>query len=196
MERTSEMKRVGREIEEVLPCRTNCHIRTRGSHEEVRRIRSRMEPGKKDKQRNGTSKIEPMEQKPIKILYQPLKAKWYRMIEAGIKNEEYREPTVYWVRRLFHCDMYFDWCKESKWCFGCSSLNELASMKKNTDYTHVQFSLSYPKKGDESRRMTFELKGIEYREGREEWGAEKGKKYLVEVLGRRTTLDGEKLWEE
>ena len=25
---------------------------------------------------------------------------------------------------------------------------------------------------------------------------EKGKKYLVEVLGRRTTLDGTKLWED
>ncbi len=136
-----------------------------------------------------------MEQKPIKILYQPLKAKWYRMIETGEKPEEYREATVYWVRRLFHCDLYFDWCNESHWCYGCSSLNELASMKKNTNYTHVQFSLGYPKKDDESRRMTFELKRIEYREGCEEWGAEKGKKYLVEVLGRRTTLDGTKLWE-
>ena len=66
--------------------------------------------------------------------------------------------------------------------------------EKNTDYTHVQFSLGYPKKGDTSRRMTFELLRIEYREGRKEWGAEKGKKYLVEVLGRRTTLDGTKLW--
>lgn len=137
-----------------------------------------------------------MEQKLIKILHQPLKAKWYRMIEAGIKPEEYRESTVYWVRRLFHCDLYFDWCKESKFCIGCHSLNELATKTNNTDYTHVQFSLGYPKKDDASRRMTFELKGIEYREGREEWGAEKGKKYLVEVLGRRTTLDGTKLWED
>ena len=40
------------------------------------------------------------------------------------------------------------------------------------------------------------IEAIEYREGREEWGAEKGKKYLVEVLGRRTTLDGTKLWED
>jgi hypothetical protein len=145
---------------------------------------------------NGTSKIEPMEQKPIKILHQPLKAKWYRMIESGIKPEEYREATVYWVRRLYHCDLYFDWCKESKFCIGCSAINELVTKTNNTDYTHVQFSLGYPKKDDESRRMTFELKAIEYRKGREEWGAEKGKKYLVEVLGRRTTLDGTKLWED
>lgn len=28
-----------------------------------------------------------MEQQKIKILYQPLKAKWYRMIESGEKPE-------------------------------------------------------------------------------------------------------------
>lgn len=37
---------------------------------------------------------------------------------------------------------------------------------------------------------------VAIKHGREEWGAEKGKKYLVEVLGRRTTLDGTKLWED
>lgn len=59
-----------------------------------------MEPGKKDKQRNGTSKIGPMEEQIIKILHQPLKAKWYRMIESGEKPEEYREATAYWLKRL------------------------------------------------------------------------------------------------
>lgn len=125
-----------------------------------------------------------MEQKKIKILYQPLKTKWYRMIEASIKTEEYREPTAYWCKRFIGLDFLpFSYRK------GYSDLNAIG-------YTHVQFSLGYPKKGDESRRMTFELKGIVFREGREEWGAEKGKKYLVEVLGRRTTLDGTKLWKK
>lgn len=111
-----------------------------------------------------------MEQKQIKILHQSLKTKWYRMIETGEKTEEYREHGPYWCQRI-----------QPSPC---------------PQYTHVQFSLGYPKKNDATRRMTFELKAIEYREGREEWGAEKGKKYLVEVLGRRTTLDGTKLLED
>lgn len=123
----------------------------------------------------------------IKILYQPLKAKWYRMIESGIKTEEYREG-FYWTKRLCRSKGDCDWG-------GYCAVSHCTKKGVPTDYTHVQFSLGYPKKDDESRRMTFELKGIVYREGREEWGAEKGKKYLVEVLGRRTTLDGTKILE-
>lgn len=125
-----------------------------------------------------------MEQQKIKILHQSLKAKWYRMIEAGEKPEEYREDTPYWCVRFFGLSILLFSYRN-----GYQNINKAG-------YTHVQFSLGYPKKGDESRRMTFELKRIEFREGREEWGAEKGKKYLVEVLGRRTTLDGTKLWED
>lgn len=125
-----------------------------------------------------------MEQKPIKILYQPLKAKWYRMIEAYIKLEEYREATPYWCKRFLGVN-------------GLALAYRLGTRDVNkAGYTHVQFSLGYPKKDDESRRITFELKGVFYRTGNEAWGAEKGKKYLVEVLGRRTTLDGTKLLEE
>ena len=125
-----------------------------------------------------------MQPQKIKILYQPLKAKWYRMIEAGEKSEEYLEATSYWCKRFLGVE-------------GLAIAYRLGTKDVNkAGYTHVQFSLGYPKKDDESRRMTFELKRVEYREGREEWGAEKGKKYLVEVLSRRTTLDGTKLWEE
>lgn len=124
-----------------------------------------------------------MKQKKIKILYQPLKAKWYRMIERGVKKEEYREASRYWCKRFMGLESILFSYRN-----GYEDINQAG-------YTHVQFSLGYPKKGDESRRMTFELKGIEYREGREEWGAVKWKKYLVEVLGRRTTLDGTKLRE-
>ena len=126
-----------------------------------------------------------MQLQKIKILHQSLKAKWYRMIESGEKPEEYREG-FYWAKRLCRTKGDCDWG-------GYCDVRLCKTKGVPTDYTHVQFSLGYPKKGDESRRMTFELKRIEYREGHEEWGAEKGKKYLVEVLGRRTTLDGSKL---
>jgi len=149
-----------------------------------------------------------MEQQKIKKLHQPLKTKWYRMIESGEKTEEYRELTPYFMVRLFEMNddevtgNYGPISKKTAQDIvnhpECSEIlsEAIECYDIRARYTHVQFSLGYPKKGDESRRMTFELKGIEYREGREEWGAEKGKKYLVEVLGRRTTLDGTKLWEE
>lgn len=36
----------------------------------------------------------------MKTLNLPLKAKWYEMIESGIKTEEYREIKPYWTKRL------------------------------------------------------------------------------------------------
>ena len=36
----------------------------------------------------------------MKILYLPLKKKWYEMIESGEKLEEYRENKPYWQKRL------------------------------------------------------------------------------------------------
>ena len=120
----------------------------------------------------------------VKILHQPLRAKWYRMIESGEKLEEYREATAYWCKRFLGVS-------------GLAVAYKLGTRDVNkAGYTHVQFSLGYPKKDDTSRRMTFELKGVFYRTGNEAWSAVKGKKYLVEVLGRRTTLDGTKLLEE
>ena len=103
-----------------------------------------------------------MNPQKIKILYLPLKAKWYRMIESGEKPEEYRDATPYWCKRFLGVE-------------GLAIAYRLGTRDVNkAGYTNVQFSLGYPKKGDESRRMTFELKSIKYREGREEWGAEKG----------------------
>lgn len=149
-----------------------------------------------------------MNPQKIKILYLPLKAKWYRMIEAGEKPEEYRELTPYFMVRLFEINDYEvtgNYMPMSKKTAQdivnhpeCSEMlsEAIECYDIRARYTHVQFSLGYPKKGDESRRMTFELKTIKYREGREEWGAEKGKKYLVMVLGRRTSLGGTKLLED
>lgn len=37
----------------------------------------------------------------MKTLYLQLKAQWYEMIEAGVKEEEYREITDYWRSRIW-----------------------------------------------------------------------------------------------
>jgi hypothetical protein len=36
----------------------------------------------------------------MKVLYLTLKARWFDMIEAGIKKEEYREIKQFWISRL------------------------------------------------------------------------------------------------
>lgn len=36
----------------------------------------------------------------MKTLHLVLKHKWYDMIEAGVKTEEYRNRTPYWEKRL------------------------------------------------------------------------------------------------
>lgn len=53
----------------------------------------------------------------MKILDLPLKAKWYKMIESGVKPEEYREIKPYWEKRLI-----------------------------NRGYTHVRFRYGYTKR--------------------------------------------------
>ena len=55
--------------------------------------------------------------KASKILDLPLKAKWYDMIESGVKPEEYREIKPYWEKRLI-----------------------------NRGYTHVRFRYGYTKR--------------------------------------------------
>ena len=52
----------------------------------------------------------------MKILYLPLKAKWYNIIDSGVKPEYYRDIKPYWQKRL------------------------------NQEYTHVVFSYGYTKR--------------------------------------------------
>lgn len=90
-----------------------------------------------------------------KILFLNLKAKWYDMIEAGIKKEEYREIKDFWTKRL---------------------RNETGF--KHFDY--VTFVYGYTR-----RNMTFEVNNISIKEGNTEWGAEYNKNYYVIEIGGR-----------
>lgn len=90
------------------------------------------------------------------VLFLVLKEPWFSMIKAGIKKEEYRECSEYWIKRLDdeknHCFKHFD---------------------------KIVFTLGYPKKDDMSRRLEFKNPSIHYRTGKPEWGAEPNKKYFV-----------------
>lgn len=96
----------------------------------------------------------------MKILYLPLKKKWYEMIESGVKPEEYRDIKPYWCKRLYK--------------------NGDMTTQEFKPYTHVTFSYGYTK-----RRMTFEIKNILLSFGNTEWGAPSDKLLFTIKLGKR-----------
>ena len=110
----------------------------------------------------------------MKVLTLPLKKKWFDLIKAGIKKEEYREIKakyfeifcnhlcVYEVNKLNNFDVSF----HRKW-------------PKELGYSKLIFTLGYPKANDTERRLEFKNPKIRIGEGRPEWGAEPGKLYFV-----------------
>ena len=125
--------------------------------------------------------------KEIKTLHLPLKARWYEMIESGVKAEEYREIKPYWVKRLCHCTYV---CSNGHWSdkyyrcvIDCKALhghmNYYRSGKRLGAYNRVKFSYGYTK-----RTMTFEIKEITIGKGNPEWGAPCEEVFVIK-LGER-----------
>ena len=100
----------------------------------------------------------------MKTLTLPLKKKWFDLIKAGIKKEEYREIKPYYEKRF---------------------LEPLSSRLFRNGETGVKpfdrlvFTLGYPKATNSERRLEFKIPKIRCGEGRPEWGAEPGKLYFV-----------------
>lgn len=116
-----------------------------------------------------------------------LKTKWFEMTKAGIKTEDYREITPYWVKRL---------CKNYKGDLSeiCNDFEEAPMFADYPDclddmiikfniilknFTKNTMTLDYPKSSDSERILKFEHAGIEIRTGNPEWGAEPDKLYFV-----------------
>lgn len=111
-----------------------------------------------------------------KILHLPLKAKWYEMIESGVKTEEYREIKPYWENRIR--------CQANGVCtpqIPCLRARTVA--RCDMRYTHVKFSYGYTK-----RTMTFEIKSITIGKGKPEWGAPAEDAFIIK-LGKRIVRD-------
>lgn len=112
----------------------------------------------------------------MKTLTLSLKRKWFDMIKAGVKKEEYRELKYHWLTRLFRV-------KDIQKFFGVSDMTPLANgivqetFAKN--YDRLVFTLGYPKADDTERRLTFKNPKIRIGTGKPEWGAEPGKTYFV-----------------
>lgn len=109
----------------------------------------------------------------MKVLNLTLKAKWYDMIVAGVKKEEYREIKDFWQIRLM------DW--EYRDRGNVAPFKEWIGFKQ-FDAIHFarggHFHPSVP-------QMTFKCEGIHVGSGRTEWGAVEGDEYFVIKIGER-----------
>ena len=110
----------------------------------------------------------------MKTLTLPLKKKWFDMIKAGIKKEEYRDIKPRYLQMF--CETTFAhgpiFMPVFSVDFSLHSLEELG-------YDTLVFTLGYPKADDSERRLVFKNPRIRIDEGKPEWGAEQGKQYFV-----------------
>lgn len=125
-----------------------------------------------------------------------LKNKWFQMTKDGIKTEDYREITPYWISRL---TMYQNGKEkldkeniaQMAQDFISAGINE-DEIDFVIDNWYLNFkpfdtntmTLGYPKASNTERILKLEHKGIEIRTGRPEWGAEPNKLYFVIKHGR------------
>ena len=122
--------------------------------------------------------------KSLSVLHLVVKGKWFEMIAAGVKKEDYREFKFYWDRRLLR------W-KEALADKEALMVGKLLFPYKNfiddyyRHYDRVHISLGYSK--EPSRNMVFECDGIHCGlNGKKEWGAPvDGRPYYIIKLGKR-----------
>jgi hypothetical protein len=112
-----------------------------------------------------------------------LKKKWFEMTKQGIKTEDYREITPYWIKRLVNDlpmkNMAVAYLTESTLIKGLSIERGFKKFTQNT------MTLGYPKSTDSERILKLEHKGIEIGYGNPEWGAEQNKLYFIIKHGKQ-----------
>jgi len=102
-----------------------------------------------------------------RMLKLTIEKKWFDLILAGVKKEEYREIKFYWAWRL----------TIDKGCEFNGKEKPKANLK---EYDLVEFINGYSKT---SPRVTVECKGLEIETGKPEWGAVPNQYYFVIKLG-------------
>ncbi|MBR4458294.1 MAG: ASCH domain-containing protein [Clostridia bacterium] len=90
------------------------------------------------------------------MLTLPIKKKWFELITLGVKLEEYREPTEYWVKRLRH-ERY------------------VQDVSRNFCGLRLRIRNGYRK---DAPSAIITISKIDTGTGLVEWGAEPGKEYL------------------
>lgn len=125
-----------------------------------------------------------------KTLHLPLFAKYYIMIEEGVKPEEYRDLTPYWFKRLLELNNEEEYLKkidENVASFYCrkENYNKLvhmiqSSLFKYKDYDFVDFSYGYT-----TRRMKYKITGMRIGLGKPCWGAPEDRPVFIIGIGDR-----------
>ncbi len=128
---------------------------------------------------------------PCATLELVVKARWYDMIEAGVKEEEYREIKPYWIKRLvanpvFNSKNEIQYVKPvTDWTIQeleRQGRNIVAELWKGTavfkSYHYVKFHRGY-RKGH--RTMTFRIKGIIVGKGNPDWGAPEENVFIIKL---------------
>ena len=113
----------------------------------------------------------------MSTLYLTLKKKWFDKIKSGEKLEEYRECSLYWIKRFEKLCKEFEYTNIGRH----SRIVPTIVMERagNLKCDKLVFTLGYPKQGDKERRLEFKNPKIRIGTGKPEWGAEPGKLYFV-----------------
>ena len=90
------------------------------------------------------------------MLTLPIKKKWFELITLGVKAEEYREPSDYWIKRLRH---------------------ERFAQDVSRNYCGLRLRIRNGYRKDAPSAI-ITLSKIDRGPGLEQWGAEKDKEYL------------------
>ena len=93
----------------------------------------------------------------------PIKKKWFDMIRAGVKKEEYREIKPYWEKRF---KTHFHW--------NCGR-NDIFEWHFAPEPQKILFRNGYGKDAPEMMALCTIREGT----GKEEWGAEKDRVYYI-----------------
>ena len=117
----------------------------------------------------------------MKTLTLHLERKWFELIKAGEKKEEYRAQSTYWIKRLTNCEQNFlDFIWDSVCVF--PNPTERFNMELENwleQFDRLRFVLGYAKSNDAERILEFKNPKIRIGTGRPEWGAIPGVNYFV-----------------
>lgn len=113
--------------------------------------------------------------KENKILRLTLKKKWFDMIRAGVKKEEYREIKPYWISRLFYDGFMLDAPINSRIC-----VNEY-EWRYPKKYSFIEFKNGY---GKNAPTMMVEYKGLSKGNAVPEWSDNWQGEVFVIKLGK------------
>ena len=107
---------------------------------------------------------------------------WFEMWQTGKKLEDYRDITPYWCKRLLTeeaLNMLNLNTDVSCLVRDLQRLYDKYGTQIFKEFDRLVLTLGYPKKGDKSRIMTLDYPFIFLGQGREKWGAVRGRTYFI-----------------